>query len=124
MQADLPTLTALLERVEKAEGPDRELDTLLVKALLPSSPGAAFVPPDYTYSIDEALKLTERMMVVEWPCYEVHARMIHDSRGWWHFWEITVPSREFQGRAKSPALALLQCLLRALIAQANKEVVE
>lgn len=125
--SDLPTLKSLLERVEAATRPDRELDGAIWREtvgfdperMLPrswpdiGSPASPF--PPLTASLDASLALVEEMLPDEWPQFEVHARMIWDVHEWWHFWEITVPSREFQGRSKLAPLALLQCAIRALI---------
>ena len=131
------TLADLIERLEKATGPDRELDGEIFAAVethpygdviaakggmivyagsAPHAPGQGRfeVAPRYTSSLDAALALVDEKMGAEWPCYEVHARMVRSGGEWFHFWEITVPSREFQGRSHHPAIALLTCLLRAL----------
>ena len=132
MQGDL---SALIERVEKATGPDRGLSCAIGSffgwqfehkdGAWNKRPDVVFTLglPDYTASLDAALELVEQQMAIEWPQYEVNARMIRSGDEWFHYWEITVPSREFQGRSKTPALALLQCLLRALQSQQeNSEV--
>jgi hypothetical protein len=73
--SDLPTLKSLLERVEKATGPDRELDLEIANVAgwrcdgdwlyTPSGAMAAFnddSPPRYTASLDASLSLVNEML--------------------------------------------------------------
>jgi len=58
------TVDELIERLEKAEGPSRELDEAIAKAVLPVSKyyAAGVRIPAYTSSIDEALTLVPKGM--------------------------------------------------------------
>jgi hypothetical protein len=60
---DLPTLASLLERVEKAEGPDRELDAAIWRVLCWSNRDT-IIPRDalLTASLDAALALVEEKL--------------------------------------------------------------
>lgn len=134
-------LANLLERVEKAEGADRELDARLFAALAARDPDrlAALIAeradqfPDrnvwlegardwqvkpYTASLDAALALVERKLPgwtwrldsPDTPSEPAFARLSGPER------------RSGVGWAKTPALALLAALLRALIAQETEHV--
>lgn len=119
------TLEDLLGRVWMATGPDRELDHRINHGV--RYPESAHMnlelsirddwksTPHYTSSIDDCIALIEEVMTVEWPAFEVHARMVRDRDRWWNYIEITVPSSEFQGRSNHAPLALLEALLCAQI---------
>jgi hypothetical protein len=59
-QRDVATLKALLERVERASGPDRELDAAIRDALYEPAKRGAWRP--YTGSLDASLALVEEML--------------------------------------------------------------
>lgn len=134
-QAQTPDLKALVERVEAATGPDRELDAQLwclgegVKFSHLSSQSEAIIFfrlgkngtcredgwPRYTASLDSSLALCERVLpgwkwsiqhndaeVEDGPCF--YARVGARRNGAWP--------------GKTPALALLAAMLKALVAQA------
>lgn len=137
----MTTLQDLLERVEKAEGPDREIDVAL---WLHTTPGATrrgthvkhahsdaewdvdetrdatgylVVVPAYTASLDAALALVERKL----PGWTWRLDS-PDSASEPAFARLSGPEwRSGAGWAKTPALALLAALLRALIAQGEAE---
>ena len=120
MRADLQ---ALLERVEKAEGPDRELDDAIDKwkldTLLTRDTSARFalICPPYTASIDAAVALVEKMLPGWKWCVQ---REIHPDN--WFFAYVFIVNEgtsfaDHRGMAHGPALALIAALLRALIAQ-------
>lgn len=136
-------LKGLLERVEKAEGPDREIDAEIWLALVPgttrkqwsyihkASGKECFVDetrdathalinvPSYTASIDAAVALVEKLL----PGWRL---MVTTPGGAYLMSSDFEPAEEEWGEpkgftcaadAKSPALALIAALLRALIAQ-------
>ena len=114
-------IAGLVERLEAATGPDRELDLDLARALVPdvivsrrNSDDTANEPYtywEYTGSIDAALSLVERKLPTDYHFFELsigHKRAhceIHDQR-------IYDPI----GTADAPTapLALLIALLKAL----------
>lgn len=135
-------LKALLERVKKAEGADRELDadiwwildhshaerafnngaTGLPRPLPPTLPipgglgrlGVRAMAPILTASIDAALALVERKLP-EWSWY---LRGTPDGLSFGKLWSpFSEPSGDFSGQAMTPPLALLAALLTALIEQ-------
>lgn len=130
-------LADLLARVEKAEGPDRELDGALWLALeCRPNHGQVFDPeyapylhvdprgkehpaikedaPPYTASLDAALALVERVLPGwDWVLSSVDG---HRASA-----EVTPPDWPVEAlhykTAKTPALALLAAMLKALEAQ-------
>jgi hypothetical protein len=131
-------LTGLLKRVEGAEGPDRELDRRLWKitgqgtirlvtglGMNGRTPGrqTAFGPdglvstvPRYTASLDQALALCERVLP-GW-CRSVVDLTPELCEG--YVWE-RFSTGNIQGKAKTPALALLAAILRALILEGGED---
>lgn len=134
MPASKEALAALLERVEAATGPDRELDHDLLMA---TSAGAflranGYVrvgdiyetetppvvgtnkccgPEPYTASIDASVELVNEMLpVADWECLTARHRKGYVARVWYD----TV----YLGDASTAPLAILSALFRALIAQA------
>ena len=118
-------LRALRERVEKAEGPDRELDADIFFALNPeiqelrphfSAGQVAAIVPELTASIDAAVALIERKL----PGYgfEVLASDRDSYRAAVWPWISSRGTRAQIGHqhsyAKTPALALIAALLSAL----------
>lgn len=57
-------LVELADRVEKASGPDRELDGDIFLAIRPSSRGRIFNAPKYTASLDAAMTLADGIGVL------------------------------------------------------------
>lgn len=125
----------LIERLEKATGPDRRLDVLIeiscpmgssysyghrassvggkVVAYYKSGSHGTYGAPRYTASIDAAVALAERVLRPAHPQMTVSFRgVLSTSRDYW-FAEITWPSHERQGRHVSPAIALCIAILRA-----------
>lgn len=131
MRADLKEL---LERVEKAEGPDRELDVLIAQAIakpttmlngLTFDGAVAAYPndlagiaqnwpvPTYTASLDAALALVERVLP-GWKKAFSHRSFQYDG---WLVTLVPVSGDAQQGRSESAALALLAAMLNALLSQ-------
>lgn len=137
-------LAGLLARVEKAEGPDREIDCLIYEwqnpKLTPDMRGMYYGEPSgeyftlegswraitYTASLDAALALCERVLpgwvvmnLCEWEDDKLRAQ------GPWmgQLKERGVlserPNPATCMHAATPALALLAAMLRALIAQSS-----
>ena len=131
----MSNLQELLERVEKAEGGDRAIDTalelLLLSATTKEFPGAdprsglvlildakeRWVTCDadeYTASIDAAVALVERML----PGWKV---AIHIDTGGGaadaYVWNPESADPQHQAFGETPALALIAALLRAMIAK-------
>lgn len=126
-------LTALIERLEKADGPDRELDGSIhnrlfgteyvrsprsVTGFLTSSEnnGCPTVPA-YTASIDAAVALAER--VLPGSLYRIEklgdgSGLPTSKRGWA---TAGLPGEQEQAYAATPALAICIATLRALSAQ-------
>lgn len=133
------SLDELLARVEKAEGPDRELDRDLARAFgwtetdtgndwrdvnwnrpdgfrLPI--GTLAEPPFFTASLDAALALCERVLPGwSWMLRGASASGGQDFAKLWRPYQ-TPPGNDFDAFGKSPPLALLAAMLKALIAQA------
>lgn len=142
-----PVLVDLLARVEAAEGPDRELDALIMCELV-AGRGAyveqskinmawcIYYAPNriwsmssregtwreggwpLTASLDAALALCERVL----PGHRIElSRVEHGEVGDW-VWVGKIERADFSAcwwaKLKTPALALLAAMLRALIAQA------
>jgi hypothetical protein len=127
------SLPDLLAGVEAAEGPDREIDAEIAVALsgdpeawvVNPSPQSIFGPvagwwrtgddkshdaPTYTASLDAALGLVERVLPGFW--WDL------DCRGWAHIGPEYRPLNMPPGSwGKTPALAILSALLKALIAK-------
>lgn len=133
------TLRTLLDRVEKGEGADREIDALLEVAfdLRPScyvgdkrkliahrdgyvqvgKGGPSWCSPVYTSSIDAAIYLVEK--VVPGFRYGLNAQPGKLVQAW--VADDTPQDRpDFSALAKSPARAVTAALLRAKIAQEER----
>ncbi len=127
-----PSLTDLIARVERAEGPDRELDRDLGYALdyrpdagawEPAQDGWALrgtwrAPLPVTASLDAALALVEA--VLPGALYEIKAlpaRLGHGAS----LWSVDPAAGRMLARAdhRAPALALVLALLRAVAEQAS-----
>jgi hypothetical protein len=112
---DLDLLQPLAERLEKAAGPDRELDLAIARALVPDviclrhdeeiGTNEPFTHWEFTGSIDDAARLCDRLLPdIKW-CVE--------SGGW-----AAIGNRMSEtstADAATPALALCLALIRALI---------
>lgn len=127
-------LTELLERVRKAEGPDRELDfwlTCLVQnggrlgqfrsasAWVEAATHFGWNSPRFTSSIDAAVGLVERILS-EANYYGAD----RDPGGWSAYVSRNnVPSGHwvFEAEHKTAPLAILAALLQALIAQQEQQ---
>lgn len=133
-------LTALLARVEAAEGPDREIDALLEvlaqeKSERPDATSVSanddgsvttyshgqkagrYASHDFTASLDAALALCSRVL----PGWELELTSEHRDDA--VIWRVMLgdPLRGMDGESSTPALALLAAMLKALIAQASTE---
>lgn len=134
----MPDLRPLLDRIEKAEGPDRELDLLIWVALVanPSkeynwSDGVWFKDhgekdrgpywracdhtkeaPFYTASLDAALALVERVRPGHWWSIE-HVGGAPPAG--FAKARIFTPEVAYSASGSTPALALLSALIRSLI---------
>lgn len=120
MAHDTEKLRELLERVEKATGPDMELDHDIASAFGEVSRawighgkpfGSAF--PDYSYSLNTALSLAGKVLVFD-------------------RWDLMVGGRDkghtcmatfgrHIGSGATPPLAVLDALLLGLLIQAEEE---
>ena len=126
---DLPSL---IVRVERLEGPDREVDLEIARALVPDVICTRLVrwpPPEreedfthweYTASLDAVVALAERVLPALAPAIgmNVHHRYWH---GRLSFVRADGDVDGYSADAPTPALALLLALLRAVQAQQNKE---
>jgi hypothetical protein len=94
----MTNLTPLIERVEAASGPDREIDVLIMR-WVENIGGPAEKPLPYTGSIDAAMTLVgdDCFRVERHPMYGVYAFVGDDD-----------------AYAATPALALVAAALRAL----------
>lgn len=118
-------LLALATRCEAANGPDRELDIAVQIAIgghyathhgVPVECDSAGVEvPRYSASLDAALSLAQPPGSPLWT-WTVNGRESSDHSI--YFAEITKPSSEYQGRGRTPALALTAASLRARAALA------
>lgn len=150
---DITRLRSLLERCEKASGPDRELDADLAVAMghfdyrlrygledcrivrgriidanqvevgVVGKGGLLFIDdlPKFTASLDAAVALIEKAL----PGWDWRGQSMGSdgcfAEVWWHGWrDDTVIHAE----AKSPTLALLSALLKALIAREEQRAGE
>lgn len=129
--ADRAEVQTLLERVEKATGPDRDLDLDLAVALVPdvvclrhnryTGDNETFTRWEYTASIDAALALVERVL----PGFQEIRLQFSLPLGIYctatiYKDTLTKEAGEtFIAPNKSAPLAILAALLRALIAQAD-----
>jgi len=117
MQGDL---TALIERAEKATGPDRELDLAICSALGCDMTGyedaIGLGSETYTSSLDAALALVEEKLPdCDWECTTARHRKGFMATVWY--------ADVFRADATTPALAIVLALLRALQSQQeNSEV--
>lgn len=140
-------LQSLIERVEKATGPDREVDARLCATLrafsesehyklvvtrppssfsdwmvdcvlAPSGKVRSIVPPEYTASIDAALSLVSRAL----PGWGIEVSM--SDRQMWRaqVWRWFSETNDERGQwlpcySRTPALAIILALLRAKAAE-------
>lgn len=134
-------IAELLERVEAASGPDRELDAAIEVAMLgttatdddliyhsvprkddhcapgtfwrKSRSGASLrTAAPFTASLDNALALVEEKLP-RWNAFEVQHTDAYDAQIWWMRGEQEVVTDTGPACA-TPALAIVSCLLRAL----------
>lgn len=120
-----PHLTSLLERVEKATGPDRELDAAIRIALFPPAGRPAWLP--YTASLDACRALQEQAL----PGWDWSARHSVSSDGDVRYGNAVVwvpcnprddeSPRYWASHEHAPELAWLAAILRALIAQPKEK---
>lgn len=99
-------LTSLIERLEKAEGPSRDLDAAIFDAIPPTTD--APYPPEFTSSIDAAVSLAERVLpgrsiMMGW-------RQSSETRPWARVGLWADPD----ATGATPAIALVLATLRAL----------
>lgn len=102
------TIAELLERVEGATGPDRELDAA-IECALASTWGSAINPRPYTASLDAALALVERVR----PGWTWEGGR-DPAKASWAYLYAKIDGPTFSASAPTPALALLAALLRSL----------
>jgi len=102
---------ALIKRVESARGPDREIDAAIAVATNePNQNYMTYQHPYYTSSLDAAVSLCERVL----PGWHIEIRGDH------RFWHVQIGSLDqdkpgrADGRGRSPALALVLAVLRAV----------
>jgi len=113
-------LTALLERVRSATGPNRELDGYI--AILLNDPLSSFeilgrrgwAYPEYTASVDAALALVERMLPGADPIC-----LAGEAGRWWASIDTFDGVGEDAEWFRSAPLAILAALLSALIDKAK-----
>ena len=118
-------LDKLIERLERARGPDRELDAAIfgfdkpmAHTTGPTNPRMieSHPIPDYTASLDAAVALVER----ELPGWSWMARWSRDNADEQHYGAAYVKpltgddEGDFVGCASTPALSLCLATLRAL----------
>ena len=123
---DLPSL---IVRVERLEGPDREVDLEIARALVPDVICTRLVrwpPPEreedfthweYTASLDAVVALAERVK----PSWRWAVTNADGPNRWPAQGELWIGDHEYIGKHAYPTLALLLALLRAVQAQQNKE---
>jgi hypothetical protein len=137
---DIPTITSLLERVEKATGPDRKLDGEIFAAFetysygdvipaaggmvvyagpAPHAPGQGRfeVAPKYTSSLDAALALVEEKMKVCAISTSMDPSGCGATLVWWPDGLGEEREVKAEGCGWTMSQAVLSALLRALIAQ-------
>jgi hypothetical protein len=122
---DIAALKELLERVEKAEGPGREMDEKTLVALGGKRKGGDWwighsyigrSAPAYTSSIDACVALIEKVLP-DW-CYEIS--LLGEQLCFAEIWEVGeggYSATVAKGDARTLPLALLAALLSALIAK-------
>jgi hypothetical protein len=132
------SLEGLLKRVQEAQGPDRELDAAICKAVDPASwarfrnwaampcgapeetveRDAARYAPEVTRSLDEALALVERGVLpgAKWSRNPGGAMAVHVRTE-----RLPFQRTYWSGGCATPALGLLSALLKALSAQHTRE---
>jgi hypothetical protein len=114
MTYDIAALRLLKNRVEKATGPERGMNYLLLEILGPSDEQE--FPPRYTDSLDACVSLAERVL----PGWIWSVKNGSPNLGEPPYAYITCDTPEDKtGRASAatPALAFLSAILAALIAQ-------
>jgi hypothetical protein len=132
-------LQELLSRVEKAEGPDRELDReicLAARENVSTDPLSGFVwrpnggggwsdVPDLTASLDAALALVERVLPGSYVELSGPRKYLHIPTPVPNRWKAYIATFNHDGDktgwAATPALALLAALLRALMSTHSEE---
>jgi hypothetical protein len=123
--AERGKMTELLERVEKATGPDTVLDVFLAATFYEGFLEAAALDmagdvPRFTSSIDAALALVEKMLPGD-RGFVLHAssRAYNDRGRFWFTFKDTRNKVKVR-RSKTPALAILSAMLRALSSREGK----
>ncbi len=111
-------LQALLSRIKRAEGPDRELDRAIYEATSRPPPAGYRLgptPASYTASVDASLALVERLLPGQALAV---GTMKFDPPGvpWCCIW-TTGGDPKFNGSGATPSLAILAALLTALLAK-------
>lgn len=124
---ELSPLQSLIERLEGASGPDREIDAAIAIWRYPAlaawprsdrggwlSPewGLITPPPDYTDSVDAALALTERVL----PGCRVMIERGFNDEGWAMVQASPIAPRGMT-EGSTPAIAACLALLKAVQAQ-------
>lgn len=120
---NIETLESLAERLDKATGPDRELDFDIATAIEPGviclryneddRKNEPFTHWEYTFSIDDACALCERIFPgCEYGVYYFGHRMPRFAKA--EVAQIGGPHAE-DVKGATPALALCLALIRALI---------
>lgn len=108
----------LIERVERASGPDREIDFAIFAFVRTDAEHCGYIEgkpyPNYTSSVDDALRLVPRFHGVDltfWPLRN-RARVLplyEDAGRWLH----RGSDPHFAANAPTPALALCAASLKA-----------
>jgi hypothetical protein len=114
--AEPSALASLLARVEVATGANYDLEYLIASALEPERLHWLQTPPRYTASLDAALALVERVLPPE-----TSFVLRKSTEGYWvrkgipaGCWGVILNDAPGWTVAKTPALALLAALLRAV----------
>lgn len=135
----MSALQELLERVEAATGPDREIDAAIWLQMVPGATrkqwsyvhartnrvcsvdetrdaGRLIIVPAYTASIDAAVGLVERMLPMgTWSLYNSDPKCIPKG-GSAYIFADSDDEDSFRAAGATPALALIAALLKAMIA--------
>ncbi len=128
------SISELIERVEGATGPDRELDAAICRHTRHTAeqPDGSWLetfdggyrhtinPPALTASLDAALALCERVLPEAWPGFQRN-RVTDPARAWSAWLEIFPEGAKdydtYDFNAPTPALALILAMLQALQAK-------